>query len=289
VLRSASRVGDDLVVLADRFDTGAGWSEDSAESCLLSVRGSIVTPLHRQVGWLTAVHLCRDGRLFSSQGGARRTGILMGGLEIASSSWTFASLPEPMLGVGGAGSVVLAWSESHAYRFGARGFARVRGPKAVIAVHGLDADTCYAVGKGFIARFASGGLHVIARPAAGRLVDVFVAAADEIWAVGDRRLLRGSGSRWTTTNDDAGAARSCVRWRGRVWLAAEHHGLVRRERGRLSVLAVRFAPRQLLAGKTLIAVCEDRLAETSDGRRWRELPAATFVRALAKHRPLWWR
>jgi hypothetical protein len=158
-----------------------------------------------------------------------------------------------------------------------------------VDVHGASRDLVYAVGEeGMIARLDGGTWQTIPSPTQTMLSSVFVASEQEMYACGTRgRLLEGTIHGWSELLIVDAALSSVAKWRDTVYVGSTALGLSRLDGNALVPVDPDIRPHQMDARGNLLLACDDRLAETADGKTFRSLPVGTFKAEVQPTRPMW--
>lgn len=257
---------------------------ESAESWVVQVRGSNVTPLmggliHARALWRTP-----GGHVYVGETEGRvhvNRDLTPGGTP-----WEVYELPFLVRGVWGL-------DDDHVFAWGVRdargAMARFRGyrwdlveppPGFAMCLHGTGPDALVAAGHdGVVARWDGEAWRELASPTDARFRRIFAAPTGELWAcTADRRLLLHDGELREVASWD-GELRDVAVWRGEVWVAADD-GLLRwsAERG-LERISDRPA-RHLHAGQELLVGGRGAVRATKDGDTWTWIDVDRFVAAM---------
>jgi hypothetical protein len=290
---------DDCAFLADRWNNVGGWSRDAAESWIGEVKGGRLRMLRGQLGWLTSFWRSPSGLLFASDATGAKLALWVGKITAQGVvNWYETRTPFVPAGIWGLDDdFVLAWGgvggahqTQHLWRWEGASWRPMATPDGtVVRIHGASRDLVYAVGQlGMIARLDGGTWQTIPSPTQTMLSSVFVAGEQEIYACGTRgRVLEGTIYGWSELLIAEAALSSVVKWHSDVLVGSATLGLSRLDGNVLVPVDPDLRPHQMDARGNLLLACEDRLAETTDGKAFRSLPIDAFKAEVKPTRPLW--
>jgi hypothetical protein len=141
-------------------------------------------------------------------------------------------------------------------------------PGEIVWMHGLSPDAMYGVGaKGLIARWDGSAWTKIPIPSQEFLTSVWVAGADEMYAVGHGGVLwEGSSTGWGKVAEGTGPFYGVAKFGEDVFVGAKEHGILKRTRDRLECVNPEIHGQILHVGKALLISCPEEIAATSDGK-----------------------
>ncbi len=143
-------------------------------------------------------------------------------------------------------------------------------PGKIIWMHGSSPENVYAVGyRGLLARWDGRAWTQASLPTQENFTHVFVAGADEVYAVGHGEVLwEGSASGWGKAADGPGPLFGVAKFAGEVWVGAKALGLFKRVRNTLESVNPDIHAVMMEVRKGLLITCQDQIAATTDGKNF---------------------
>jgi hypothetical protein len=227
------------------------------ESWVLQRTQTGIRPLILQHAWLTDLWRSPSGSVFvASEGTAHR---LVPQPDPLGWKWNEDELPASLAGIWGLDDrFVFTWGElgdrNAMYLWNGSAWREVPSPGYVNGVHGISPDLIYAVGRaGLLARWNGTRWDRLPSYTSGTLSRVFVASADQMYAVGaGRSLLEGSIHGWSELLVADGQLHDVAVHRGKVWVAAGPDGLFTLQGNKLANYSTKITPEHFDARGELI-------------------------------------
>jgi hypothetical protein len=117
----------------------------------------------------------------------------------------------------------------------------------------------------------------------------FVASEDEIYACGHGKdLLQGSVHGWVRVLAHTAPLRAVVKWKGDVWVATGgDEGLSQLKDGKLVSVKPNIKATQIDARGDLLITCPDKIANSSDGKKFTGTLVTELESLTKDERPAW--
>jgi hypothetical protein len=161
-------------------------------------------------------------------------------------------------------------------------------PGKIVWMHGSAPDNVYAVGyRGLLARWDGHAWTKIPLTTTENFTGVFVAGADEMYAVGyGAALWEGTASGWGKVADGPGYLYGVAKFGGEVWVGAREHGLLKRVRNNLECVKPELRALMMDTRRVLLVTCDDQIASTADGKTFVTKAKGSFERIRGPKPPL---
>jgi hypothetical protein len=174
------------------------------------------------------------------------------------------------------------------YRFNGKKWSPIESPGEIYGVHGLAPNLVYAVGrKGLIAHWDGKRWNPLRSPTKAVLSDVYVAGEDEMYAVGDGVVLRGSRKGWTEAAEGDSHMFGVAKWKGEVYVGASGNGLLKLVRNKLVSVDPEINAERIDARGELIVSSPGAIAISSDGKEFKRLRVKALENIFADKKPDW--
>ena len=279
-----------------RYDERWGFKPDTGESWVFQTLGDQMEVVYGGLGWFTGLWRSPAGHVYVTDS------VL--GVHInqdpspRSSAFKLHKLDATLAGVWGIDDrFVVAWGKRHLapvmFRWDGTSWAEMDSPGDVVAVHGIAPDLVYAVGGGgLIARWDGRAWTRLQSPATSVLSAVFVAAPDDLYAVGSGTrgcLLEGSTNGWLEVCNGPGPLYGVAKFRGDVWVGAAMFGLMKKDKNALVTIKPNIHADVLDARVNLLISSPGAIAQTVDGAGFVGFPVASAAAILKSKKPRWQR
>jgi hypothetical protein len=278
--------------LALRFDERWGFKPDTGETFVLQRVGTTAHLLYGGLGWYTGLWRSPRGSVYV----AASNGEVHVKLdpEPTAGEWRVDRVAGTLAGIWGLDDKsIFTWglrgSSTVVYRFDGTSWKEVPSPGEIVGMHGISPDLVYAVGRdGLVARWGGKSWTKVASPARGVLSAVFVAAEDEMYAVGpNTQLLQGSLYGWSEVLEGPGPMFGVAKWRGEVWVGAAEHGLMKLAGAKLVPVKPNIKAEKLDAREDLLVSSPQAIVGTSDAASFRGIPVSGVAEVLEPVKPGW--
>jgi hypothetical protein len=278
-----------------RYPEKWGFKPEHGESWVFRAGGGMVHSLYGGRGWFTGlwrspkgcvyvtdsvlgVHICQDARPPNPPFKVHKLDATLAGVWGLDDENVFA------WGIQRNAPVLFRWDGS--------AWSDMPSPGDVVAMHGTTPKLLYAVGAGgLIAHWNGRAWKRSESPTKSVLSAVFVAAADEVYAVSTTRqggeLLRRDKKKFAEVCRGPGPLYGVAKFREDVWVGAGSHGLMKLDGGALVVAKPNIPADRLDARGNLVISSPDGICETADGKNFTRTPVKSIASALAKTPPKW--
>lgn len=282
----------DCHFIALRFDERWGFKPDVGDSSVMQRHeGSLYHRLHAR-GWFTSLWRSPAGCVYVSDIASRVH--VNTDLRPGVAPWRMDTLPGALSGVWGVDdSCVFVWGsrgqDNVMYQWNGTTWNNIDSPGRVVGMGGLTPDLAYAVGNdGLIARWDGKRWTSVPSPTRSVLSAVFVASADEMYAVGaGRRLLEGSVHGWTEVCEGPSPMFGVAKFRGEVWVGASDAGLMKRDGNTLVAVKPNILADRLEVHDTLLISSPGMIVGTPDGNNFLAIKAASVIENVSQTPPAW--
>ncbi len=277
--------------LALRFDQRYGFKPSEGESWILRTTAGKLHSLYGGLTWFTGIWQSPTGRVYASC--AHSAVYVNPDPGVRAAPWQEQRLEGVMSGVWGLDDrFVLAWGirgeKGILYRFNGKKWSSMESPGEIYGVHGLAPDLLYAVGmRGLIARWDGKHWKKFRSPTQAVLSDVHVAGEDEMYAVGDHVVLRGSRRAWSEAAKGASHMFGVAKWKGEVYVGGAEAGLLKLRGNKLVPVDLEIKAERIDARGELIVSSPDAIAVSSDGKDFKKLRVKQVEDLYKNHKLLW--
>jgi len=282
---------NDFHFLVLRFDERYGFKPSEGESWILRYKDGTLSSLRGGLTWYTGIWHSRAAHVYAACAHSSVDVNSYPGLRAG--PWQDYKLQGTPGGVWGLDDrFVLAWGirrgKGIMYRFNGKKWSPMESPGEIYGVHGLAPNLVYAVGRrGLIARWDGTRWNKVPSPTQAVLSDVHVVSQDEMYAVGDHVVLRGSRRRWDEAAEGTSHMFGVANWKGEVFVGAAGDGLLKLVRNKLVPVDLEINAERIDARGELIVSSPSAIAISSDGKEFKKL-SVKKVETLYKDHKLSW-
>lgn len=282
---------NDVHFLVLRFDQRYPFKPGEGESWIVRFTGGKVYSLYGGLSWFRGLWRSPAGHVYVAS--ADSAVFVNADSGVRAGPWKETTLQGTLRGIWGLNDrFVLAWGVHRGkevmYRFNGRKWSPLESPGEVYGVHGLAPNMVYAVGlNGLVARWDGKRWSTLSSPTEAVLSDVHVAGRDEIYAVGDRVVLRGSAQGWTVAAKGTSHMFGVAKWKGEVFVGAAENGLLKLVRNKLIPVDPEIKAERIEARGELLVSSPDALAVSSDGKDFKKLRVDLIAKLYKDHKPEW--
>jgi len=274
-----------------RFDQRYGFKPGEGESWVMRAAAGKLYNLVGGLTWFTGLWRSPTGHVYA----ARSDSAVMVNTDpgVRAAPWKEHKLQGTLAGVWGLDDrFVLAWGVHRGkgvlHRFDGKKWSPMEAPGEIYGVHGLAPDHVYAVGvKGLISRWDGTRWNKIPSPTQVGLSDVYVADEDEMYAVGNGVVLRGSRSGWTEAAKGASHLFGVTKWKGIVLVGAAEKGLLKLVRNKLVPVDPEIKAERIDSRGELIVSSPDAVAVSADGKDFKRLRVKQVADLFKDIKPAW--
>lgn len=235
--------------------------------------------------WLTGLWLSETDTLYvaSSEKQVLRNTRVMKERGLGVDSFEKFDVDAPLFGIWGlTDDCIYAWGtrydngwEYPLFRWDGQTWNEMPAPGFnIVSLHGIAPDLLYAAGKGAISRWNGHEWQACSIPVPEHFTAVFVAAPNEIYAVGiHNHVLKSNGEAWEIIARWTGAPiplLAVAKWKGELWIGGGASGLLRRigETDQLEVVKPNVHAIGFDARHDLVISCSNMIVGTSDGLKY---------------------
>jgi hypothetical protein len=281
----------DMHFLVLRFDQRWGFKPGEGESWIMRASAGKLYNLLGGLTWFTGLWRSPAGRVYAAS--ADSAVMVNEDPGVRAAPWKKNTVQGVLAGVWGLDDkFVLAWGihrgKGVLYRFDGKKWSSMESPGEIYGVHGLKPNLVYAVGvRGLIARWDGVRWKMLPSPTKASLSDVHVTGEDEIYAVGDHVVLRGSTDGWAVAAKGTSRMFGVAKWKGEVFVGAAERGLLKLVRDKLVSLDPEIKAERIDARGELIVSSPDAVAVSADGKEFKRLRVKQVADLFKDIKPAW--
>jgi hypothetical protein len=265
--------------LAQRFDAREGFRAGRGESWIAWVEPDPKTELRCTFKWMSDAWYTGLWRSLADRVWVTESQGTVFEFARPDASFKKHDLPAMLMGAHGlADDDVVVWGERASrpamFQWNGSAWSDMPAPPFEIeCVHGTSRAALWASGAGGgVARWTGGAWETLATDTRERIVSIFVASHDELYACSDRgTIFEGAPGRWQKVGaipeTEAGDVQSVALWKGDLWIACSRLGLWKRvgktaafDRYKPKVDAVSIDVRD-----GIVVACKHKVASSDDG------------------------
>jgi hypothetical protein len=281
----------DFHFLVLRFDQRYGFKPGEGECWVMRAAGGKLYSLYGGIAWFTGLWRSPAGRVYVAS--ADSAVVVNDNPIVHAAPFKEHKLQGTLAGVWGLDDrFVLTWGihrgKGVMHRFDGKKWSPMESPGEIYGVHGLAPDLVYSVGvKGLIARWDGVRWNKVASPTKAVLSEVHVVDEDEVYAVGDRVVLRGSPRGWTVAAKGTSHMCGLAKRKDEVFVGAAQKGLLKLAQNKLVTVDTEIKAERIDARGELIVSSPDAVAVSSDGKDFKRLRVKQVEDLYKDRKPAW--